>query len=73
MFNNAILDEVSMRLVLFLSNSEPDDFTDQKKLTIQKAADAEMAPEPGFEENKSAEESELKVVKMLEQSRCLVL
>jgi len=28
MFNNAILDEVSMRLVLFLSNSEPDDFTD---------------------------------------------
>jgi hypothetical protein len=32
-----------------------------------------MAPEPGFEENKSAEESELKVVKMLEQSRCLVL
>jgi hypothetical protein len=27
-FNSAIMDEVSMRLVIFLSDSEPDDFTD---------------------------------------------
>jgi hypothetical protein len=32
-----------------------------------------MAPSPSIEERKSIDEAELKVVKMLEQSRCLVL
>jgi len=35
-FNSAIMDEVSMRLVIFLSDSEPDDFIDQKKLMSEK-------------------------------------
>ena len=73
MFNNAILDEVSMRFVVFLSDSEADDFTDSKRLALQKASDAHMAPSPGIEEQKSLDEAEVKVVKMLEQSRCLVL
>lgn len=75
MFNTAILEEVSQRLILFLSEQEPDDFCDTKKFQGGKAPEEmEVVPPPGdHEEGKEIDSETQQVDKMLEQSRSLVL
>lgn len=80
MFNTAILEEVSQRLILFLSELEPEEFTDTvKKLGGKDDASAHLeeskncpqpAPHPGTTQATPQDEA---LVKHLEQSRCLVL
>lgn len=76
MFNSAILDEVSQRFILFLSDAEPEDFAEHRKLTLQlqhqKSEEFDGAPSM-TEEVKSIDEAEVQLGKMLEQSRCLIL
>lgn len=81
MFNNAILDEVSQRFVLFFSDAEPEDFTEHRKLALFKN-DSSSVPGlqgvSGFEmitvapvafageEHKALDEADVRVDKMLE-------
>ena len=44
MFNSAILDEVSSRMILFLTDAEPHDFTALKALSTPKKDEGENAP-----------------------------
>lgn len=74
MFNNAILEEVSSRMILFLSDSEPEDFLQQKVMSIQyqklangKCPDGDFAPVPVVnEEQKSEDKFDTEFEKMLE-------